>query len=181
MNIRRDDITIRSAKLSDAEVICVWWNDGKVMAHAGYPLGLEISIERVEAIIAKNETKLSQCCVIELNEDKIGECNYSLGADFAEIGIKICESKHRNKGIGTLILKMLIDFIFSDYQINYAGVINKIILDTNAKNLRAQHVYEKIGFDRKRTNIDVWKNQLGEYQTSIDYELTRQKYLEQKK
>jgi RimJ/RimL family protein N-acetyltransferase len=49
----------------------------------------------------------------------------------------------------------------------------KIILDTNVKNTRAQHVYEKLGFKKLRVNENAWKDQLGEYQASIDYELNK--------
>ena len=47
----------------------------------------------------------------------------------------------------------------------------KIILDTNVKNERAQHVYEQLGFKKLRVNKNSWKNQVGELQSSIDYEL----------
>ena len=60
---------------------------------------------------------------------------------------------------------MLISFLF--YNLGY----QKIILDTNLDNKRAQHVYEKLGFRKQRINVNSWKNQLGELQSSIDYEL----------
>ena len=69
------------------------------------------------------------------------------------------------------VLKMLISCLFE--QMGY----QKIILDTNLKNTRAQHVYEKIGFEKVNVNIDSWKNQIGELQSSVDYELTKEKYL----
>ena len=52
----------------------------------------------------------------------------------------------------------------------------KIVLDTNVKNTRAQHVYEKLGFRKVRTRIDDWRDQLGELQSSIDYELTAEDF-----
>lgn len=48
---------------------------------------------------------------------------------------------------------------------------NLIFLDTNLKNTRAQHVYEMLGFRKVSVNIDSWKNQLGELQSSVSYEL----------
>jgi len=60
---------------------------------------------------------------------------------------------------------MLINALFKD--LGY----KKIILGTNLNNLRAQHVYEKLGFKRLCINVDEWKNQLGELQSTIDYEL----------
>ena len=48
-----------------------------------------------------------------------------------------------------------------------------IFLDTNLNNTRAQHVYEKLGFKRIAIHCDSWKNQLGELQSTVDYELTK--------
>ena len=46
-----------------------------------------------------------------------------------------------------------------------------IILDTNVKYKRAQHIYELLGFKKIRINSDSWKDQLGNLQSSIDYKL----------
>lgn len=54
---------------------------------------------------------------------------------------------------------------------------SKIILDTNLKNTRAQHVYESLGFRKVRTNIDAWKDQIGQLQSSIDYELLKRDFI----
>lgn len=35
-----NNICIRNATSDDAETLCIWWNDGSVMAHAGFPNGL---------------------------------------------------------------------------------------------------------------------------------------------
>ena len=51
-----------------------------------------------------------------------------------------------------------------------------IVLDTNAKNTRAQHVYEKIGFRKVALHLNSWKNQLGEWQSSIDYKITKAEF-----
>jgi len=66
---------------------------------------------------------------------------------------------------------MLINDLFKD--LGY----KKIVLDTNLNNLRAQHVYEKLGFQKLRVNVDAWKNQLGELQSSIDYELVEKDFI----
>ena len=50
----------------------------------------------------------------------------------------------------------------------------KIILDTNLNNTRAQHVYEKLGFKKIRVKNNSWKNQLGELQSSVEYELVEE-------
>lgn len=45
MRIQRDNIVIRSATIDDAIQLNKWWNDGKVMGHAGFPNGLGQSLE----------------------------------------------------------------------------------------------------------------------------------------
>lgn len=52
----------------------------------------------------------------------------------------------------------------------------QILLDTNLKNTRAQHVYEKLGFQKTAVHGNSWKNQLGERQSSIAYELSKEEY-----
>ena len=52
----------------------------------------------------------------------------------------------------------------------------RITLDTNADNKRAQHVYESLGFQKVRINIDSWKDQLGRLQSSVDYELIEKNF-----
>ena len=103
--------------------------------------------------------------VIAENDRLIGECNYRNAADgVAEIGIKICETDCQNRGVGRTVLSMLIEWLFKN---GYS----KIILDTNLTNTRAQHVYESLGFRKVRVNVDAWKNQIGQLQSSVDYEL----------
>ena len=75
----------------------------------------------------------------------------------------------QNKGFGKKILTMFIDNLFKQgYE--------KIILDTNLNNKRAQHVYEELGFKKIRININNWKDQLGALQSSVDYELTEKDF-----
>ena len=47
MNLQYSNLTIRTAVPADAEQLAAWWNDGAVMAHAGFPLGLGITEEKV--------------------------------------------------------------------------------------------------------------------------------------
>lgn len=133
------------------------------MAHAGFPNGLGTTEEVIEGL--KNGSM-----VIEENDRLIGECCYRKVNDgIAEIGIKICETDCQNRGVGRKILSMLIGWLFKN------GYF-KIVLDTNLTNTRAQHVYESLGFHKVRTNIDSWKNQLGQLQSSVDYELVEKDF-----
>ena len=174
MLITQDNLTIRSAEVRDAQILTDWWNNGAVMAHAGFPNGLGQTVEETLRQIKRNETHLSQRCIIEIDGKPAGEMSFGLlDGGAAEIGIKICDPACQNHGYGTKLLRMLIDYLFYDPQLNAAFPVQKIILDTNLKNTRAQHVYEKLGFTRLRVNIHAWQDQLGEWQDSVDYEMTR--------
>ncbi|MCL6603734.1 MAG: GNAT family N-acetyltransferase [Paenibacillus sp.] len=170
MFLKHDYLVIRSATAYDAELFCKWWNNGKIMAHAGYPNGLGITKEE---ILKKLETDndLNHRLVLEIAAVPVGEMNYrTVENNVAEIGIKICDFSQQEKGYGTTFLMMLINALF-----NEMGYY-KIVLDTNVNNTRAQHVYEKIGFRKMAVHHNSWRNQLGELQSSIDYELTRNQF-----
>lgn len=165
MRIQYENLTIRQAEIVDAKQLAAWWNNGAVMAHAGFPNGLGKSVDEVIAGLR------SGLFVIEENNRLIGECNYrDKGEGIAEIGIKICETDFQNRGVGRRVLSMLIGWLFRN---GYS----KIVLDTNLTNTRAQHVYESLGFRKIRTNIDSWRDQLGQLQSSVDYELVEQDFV----
>lgn len=162
MYIRYESIIIRDALSSDVPHLLRWWNDGAVMAHAGFPGGLGTTEEKVAARIEKG-----LLYIIEYEGVPIGEMNYRPVGASAEIGIKICEAEYRNRGIGRKILSLFIKELFR------MG-FEKIVLDTNLENKRAQHVYESLGFKKVGVNIDSWRDGLGNLQSSVDYELSPQ-------
>lgn len=169
MKLQYRNLTLRTAVPADAPQLTAWWNDGTVMAHAGFPNGLGTTVEKV--IAGLREDRL----VLEENGRLIGEaCWRKLGEGIAEIGIKICRADCRNRGLGRLILSMLIAWLFEQG-------FEKIVLDTNLTNLRAQHVYESLGFKKRRVNIDSWTDQLGNKQSSVDYELTEDSFADFRK
>ncbi|GHU57642.1 acetyltransferase [Spirochaetia bacterium] len=173
MDIRNENLLIRYATINDAGILCKWWNDGKIMAHAGFPNGINTTEEKIKNQILEETDDTTRRWIIEIDGKPSGEMNYrNKGNETAEIGIKICDFTKQEKGHGTKLLKMFIKYLFE--KLKY----KKIILDTNLNNKRAQHVYEKIGFKRIGIRENVWKNQLGELQTSIDYELLLEEYRE---
>lgn len=170
MYLENGNLVIRNANAGDAQILCNWWNDGEIMAHAGFPNGIGTTEQEVLEKL-RTDTDRNRRLILEIDGVPVGEMSCGTVADkVAEIGIKICHFNQQEKGFGTTFLKMLISFLFM--QMGY----NKIILDTNVKNTRAQHVYEKIGFRKIAVRMDSWKNQLGELQSFIDYELTKEEY-----
>ena len=49
MDISKDRIHIRNSVITDCEQLAEWWNDGKVMAHAGFPNGLGITLDKIKS------------------------------------------------------------------------------------------------------------------------------------
>ena len=165
MHLTHNNLTIRNATAADCPQLAVWWNEGADMAHAGLPNRLGTTAKAIAEKIATDTDDTTRRLVIELDGQLIGETNYrNIGDGCAEIGIKICDFSRQEKGLGRILLSMLINELF---RLGY----RKILLDTNLKNTRAQHVYELLGFHKVRVNVDSWKNQLGELQSSVDYEL----------
>jgi len=149
-----------------------WWNDGRVMAHAGFPNGLGTSAEKIQEQIENDSDDTKRRLMIEYKGSAIGEMSYyNQGNNTAEIGIKICDADYQEKGLGRVLLSMLIGQLFS---MGYT----RIILDTNLKNTRAQRVYELLGFRKIRINKDSWTNQVGELQSSVDYELVHDNFVD---
>ncbi len=140
MLLKEDNLVIRNATVNDVLDLCKWWSDGKIMAHAGFPNGLYTDPKKLAEQI-ENESDLSRRLIIEIETNKVGEMNYRINNNIAEIGIKICDFSYQEKGYGAKALKLLIDFLFNEMK------VKKVILDTNVNNLSAQHVYEKIGFN----------------------------------
>ena len=166
MRIEREDICIRDAGAGDCAQLAAWWNDGSVMAHAGFPLGLGTTAEEIRQKISSDSDDTVRRLILEHRGRPVGEANYrNKGGGIAAIGIKICRPEEQNRGLGRIVLSLLIRELF-------ARGYGKIVLDTNANNRRAQHVYELLGFRRVRVNENSWTNQVGELQSSIDYELT---------
>ena len=166
MELQHGNILLRDATKADAKQLAEWWNDGAVMAHAGFPNGLGTTEEEVAEDIGAG------ALIIEEAGKPIGEANYRIVDDkVAKIGIKICVFDCQNRGIGKIVLSMLIRYLFDNG-------FDKIVLDTNMKNKRAQRVYESLGFRKVRVNIDSWTDQVGKLQSSVDYELLETDFID---
>lgn len=184
MRLEQGKLCIKNAEQEDCKQLVSWWNDGAVMAHAGFPNGLGTNEEKVQKQIAADSDDTRRHLVIWYDGNRIGEMSYAnlgdsleeTGEDTienrtADIGIKICNSTFQEKGLGKIVLSMLIRELFS-------RGYTKIVLDTNLKNKRAQHVYERLGFQKVDVRMDAWIDQVGEKQSAVDYELTKEHFVD---
>ncbi|MCR8968453.1 GNAT family N-acetyltransferase [Facklamia sp. 7083-14-GEN3] len=170
MKIKYNKLLIRNAEASDAIQLCQWWNSGEVMKWVGFPKGLGKTVEEVQSKIESYSDEKGRLLLIEYQGAPIGELYYdNLGQQVAEIHIKICVSDFREKGIGRLALSLLVKELFKK-------AYKKILISVDLKNTRAQHVYELLGFKMTVINYDSWMDQLGEKQSSIDYELIEEEF-----
>ncbi len=172
MKLEFDGILLRNAEKADAAQLAAWWNDGAVMAHAGFPLGLGTTAEKIAAQISTDTDDTRRRLVIAYQGRLIGECSYRVQSQGeAEIGIKICEADMQEKGLGKVILSLLIRALF------HRGMA-RITLDTNLKNTRAQHVYERLGFRCLGVRENSWQDQLGRWQSAVDYALVPEEFVD---
>lgn len=167
MDIQEGELAVRDAREKDAALLCAWWNDGAVMAHAGFPRGLGTTEEAVRAQLSQDDDDHRRC-MVELCGVPVGEMNFRRTDEgTAEIGIKICEAGAQNQGLGTRALTLFIASLFETYG------YERIVLDTNLQNARARYVYEKLGFRRVGVRENAFLDQLGAWQSAVDYELKR--------
>lgn len=164
-------IKIRPANEMDADCLLSWWNDGNIMAHAGFPNGVNTTMEKVLQNISKN-SDTRELLMIEVDGVSIGELNYKIDGKVADIGIKICDNQFQNGGYGTAILKQFYKTLFEQKN------INKITCDTNLKNIRAQLVYEsKLKMKRVKTLYNCFENQVGEKCSVSFFEISKKDFM----
>jgi len=173
MELVYKNLVIRKAKGSDAEQLCTWWNDGKIMAQMGLPNGVGCVPEEIRKILDENKDKHRH--IIELDGKPIGEMNnrdFDGEGETAEPGIKICDFSEQDKGYGTTLMSIFIDALFRYY--NY----EKVILTTGIKNERAQYVYEKkLGFRHIMTEKNDDPDELGIYEYTVYFEMSKSDWL----
>jgi len=193
MLIKHENLTIRHAVVTDAEQLCAWWNDGKIMAQFGMPNGVGCTPEEIRKSFDDNADTNRH--IIELDGKPIGEMNYR-NFDYpdgiieldgkpideityrnldgaAEPGIKICDSSERDKGYGTKLLMFFIDAL-----LRYHGY-ERVILGTDLKNERAQHVYEnKLGFRRIGVQRNDSRDESEYYASVVYFEMSKAEWKE---
>ena len=72
MELQHGIILLRDATKTDAKQLAEWWNDGAIMAHAGFPNGLGTTEEEVAEDIGAG------ALIIEEAGKPIGEANTAL-------------------------------------------------------------------------------------------------------
>ena len=120
----------------------VYWTDGE---------NIPYSVDTVHDIYGRS-SQSAFCFVIEVNGVLIGECwlskiypkniadMYPESMDIRRIDMMIGEKEYWNKGIGTELVGMLVDFAFNGEN---TDVLHGVVFDFN---MRSRRVFEKNGF-----------------------------------
>ncbi len=170
--IKYKSYTLRKARQNDAKLLTKWWNNGEIMSYFGYPLGMGVSKNDVKSELEKDTKKRYHRLIIEDNEIAVGETYYQhLDDQTAKIGIRICNPTLHNRGMGKIILSMLISFLFDEMDFKFVTVT------TNFTNERARHVYEKLGFKQFSLEVNKENDQLGNPQTFVVYKMTKEEFV----
>lgn len=154
---------------SDLEVL--YWTEGDDVTE---PYG-EDTVHDIYGGVSQN----AFCFLVEANGIPVGECwlqkmnmpdviaMYPAGTDIRRIDMSIGEKDYWNKGIGTMLVRMLVDFAFNG---EHADVLHCFC---DEYNIRSQRVWEKNGFllVQKVKHKNCKKSEY-EYQ----YALTKQQY-----
>lgn len=166
------DIIIRQANREDATRLAKWWADGKVMAHAGFPKGLKTDIDKLCKRIDKQHEQIQSSDLLMIiehaNYGPIGEMNYRLkDQGVYEIGIKICDFHLHRKGYGKIAIALLVKHLFQEIK------AMKIVLSTNLTNKQAQAFYKALGFKQTHIEKDAWIDQIGQKQSAVYFQLSK--------
>ncbi len=152
--ISSGDITIRPMKDEEADyqLMAKWLADPRVLEFVyGEPKDIEYVKEHFGPRVRQEENVSS--CFIEYQSQPVGYIQYfpvtkkedyelETNEDVWAIDMWIGEPNFWDKGIGSKALKLVMGHIFKDEK------AKKIIIDPHVDNLRAIHVYEKVGFKK---------------------------------
>lgn len=168
-------VRLREYKQSDVELAYKYMNDLDVALNLNIGIPYPMTLEKEQQWFdMQKENNDIYNFAIETLEDGIyiGGCGinkYDWKNGTAEVGIFIGNQQFRSKGYGTDAMGVLIDFIFS--QTN----INRIQLSTFSFNERAYKSYLKCGFkDEGRLRQKIFRN--GKYHDEILMGLLREEY-----
>lgn len=72
MFLQYHNLIIRDAAPKDAAQLAEWWNDGAVMAHAGFPRGLGVSPEEIRDSLKADSDETRRRLIVEKDRRPIG-------------------------------------------------------------------------------------------------------------
>jgi len=168
-----DRIYLSPVNADDYEAFCAWYNDRETASLIG-TIAKSYSLEKEKEMIAMLAKDENAFAIIERQSGlMIGFCTFfdiQATDRTAELGMLIGEKDERNKGYGTEVLGLMLDYGFGILN------LNNIMLRTFAFNERAIHLYAKCGFreiGRRRRSYYF----MNKYHDEVFMDMLREDYL----
>lgn len=167
MLVQKDEIDLRRMvdDIHDYQLMAKWLTEEKVLQYyegRDNPFPLDKIIETYQPMIRGDDPVVP--CLIYYQNIPIGYLQYYLLDDLPEsdrqmysledtknvygIDLFIGETFYWNKGIGTELLSIIVNFLFEDLQ------ADKVVTDPHIWNTRAIRCYEKCGFVKVRLLLE---------------------------
>lgn len=167
---------LREIEKRDIEVINRWRNDPELIASLGAPYRYINSIvdEKWFDSYMNNRNTQVRCSIVDENDAIIGLVSL---VDIDHMNqscvfhIMIGSGENQGKGAGTYATKEMLNHAFNNLN------IHRVELNVLADNMRAIHLYEKVGFIKEGTRRQCdFKN--GKFVDMLMYSVLREEYLE---
>ena len=166
---------LRPLEAEDIPMFQRWYNNQEVnyWANAGWPLSTMLSDEEIEERFFVPQRDSRRFTILNENKVPIGTTGFrdmNIPARSAVLFIIVGEKEYWNRGYGTDALKVLVDYLFLQWN------FHRLSLDTWDGNQRALKAYSKLGF-KTEGRLRQARFVMGEYQDAIIMALLRDEYL----
>lgn len=150
-----DEITVRKLDKKDEELLVSWLSNPKLLEYyEGRDRPHDLKMVRECFYVDDDETR----CMVEYHKNPIGYIQfYQLNEEtkheygYINTGLRVYgmdqfigETQYWNKGIGTKLVKSMIDYLI------HVEKADKIVMDPQVWNVRAIACYEKCGFKKMK-------------------------------
>lgn len=167
---------LRELEKRDIEAINKWRNDPELIASLGAPfryINLIVDEEWFDSYMNNRNTQV-RCSIVDEDDAIIGLVSL-INIDYMNqscvFHIMIGNGENQGKGAGTYATKEMLNHAFNNLN------IHRVELNVLADNMRAIHLYEKVGFIKEGTRRQCdFKN--GKFVDMLMYSVLREEYLE---
>lgn len=173
--LRGERVYLRPLEPDDADLVSRWYDDERVRRLMGDPpMSHARRRQRYEDAVKGDGDDAFRFIICDLRDDSaIGRVDI-FDVDRANgncaFGIALGEPERWGQGLGTDAVNAVVDFAFGELR------MERVWLDTDADNLRAQAAYRKAGFIEEGRLRHVWF-QDGRYTDDIRMGLLRDEWL----
>src|SRR5215204_1583888 len=173
--LRGERVYLRPLEPGDADLVSDWYADDRVRRLMGdLPVSRARRQHRYEAAVTGDADDVFRFLICQLDDDvPVGRTDifaidrHNGGCAF---GITIGEPGRWGQGLGTDAVNAVVDFCFGELR------MERVWLDTDAENLRAQAAYRKAGFSVEGRLRHAWYGD-GRYGDEVRMAILRDEWL----